>query len=86
MEADGTIRIRPIGTIRSEVFEQRFGGFQEGLTRIELRPELVDYLLGLDEYSHLKVIYWLSEQTESHAIHRPQGNEQVPDVGMFACR
>lgn len=81
-----SIVIQPIGTVRSEVTEQQFGGFRAGLSSVELFPEFREYLTGLEEYSHLTVVYWLSEQREHHAIHRPQGNPDVPDVGMFACR
>jgi tRNA (Thr-GGU) A37 N-methylase len=83
---DGSIVMKPIGWVCSAVAEQQFGGFTGLVSRIELKPEFKDYLLGLDEYSHLKVIYWLSEMTETHAIHQPQGNPEAPYVGMFACR
>jgi tRNA (adenine37-N6)-methyltransferase len=80
------ISINPIGRIHSTVREQQDGGFEGVDSTIELRPEFADYLIGLAEYSHIKVIYWLSEMTETHGLHRPQGNPDVPDVGMFACR
>jgi tRNA (Thr-GGU) A37 N-methylase len=83
---DGTICIKPIGFIRSEIAEQQHGGFQKVESLIELKPEFSDYLIGIEEYSHLKVIYWLSEMTETHGLHRPQSNPDVPEVGMFACR
>ena len=86
MAADGTIRLRPIGTIRSGVRAQQTGGFEAVESRIELLPEFEEWLLGLDGYSHVKVLFWMSEQTEAHGVHRPQGNPHVPDVGMFACR
>ena len=86
MAADGTIRIHPIGSVRSAVEHQQTGGFEGVESEIVLRPEFGDYLHGLDEYSHLKVIYWLSEMTETHGLHQPQSNPDVPYVGMFACR
>ena len=86
MAADGTIRIHPIGRIVSRVDAQQTGGFENLESTIDLRPEFIDYLAGLDAYSHLKVIYWLSEMTESHGLHRPQSNPEAPVVGMFACR
>ncbi len=83
---NGSIRIRPIGVIHSAVAEQQDGGFGDLQSTIELHPEFADFLVGLDGYSHVKVIYWLSEMTETHGLHRPQGNPDVPVVGMFACR
>ncbi len=84
--ADGTIHMHPIGTVRSPVLEQQTGGFLNVESRIELRPEFVDHLRGLEEYSHVLVLYWMHEQTSPKAITRPQGNPDVPEVGMFACR
>jgi tRNA (adenine37-N6)-methyltransferase len=86
MSADGTIHIHPIGTIRSGVAAQQTGGFTGLESRIELKPEYLEFLVGLEDYSHIKVIYWLSEMTETHGLHRPQSNAEVPLVGMFACR
>jgi len=85
-QPDGTISLRPIGIIRSGISTQQTGGFTGVESTIELRPEFAEYLVGLEGYSHLNVIYWLSEMTETHGLHRPQSNEQVPVVGMFACR
>ena len=84
--ADGTISVRPIGYVRSGIGEQQFGGFTKAESTIELRPEFADYVVGLEDYSHLKVIYWLTEMTETHGLHRPQGNPEAPVIGMFACR
>ncbi len=86
MESDGTIRMHPIGYARSPVERQQTGGFQQLRSRIELGPEFADYLLGLEQYSHIIVLFWMHEQTSPKAITRPQGNPAVPDVGMFACR
>lgn len=86
MTADSRIIIRPIGIIHSKIAEQQTGGFEESETTIELRPEFADFLSGIEGYSHLIVLYWLSEQTKALAVTRPQGNPEAPYVGMFACR
>lgn len=86
MAADGTISIQPIGSVRSNIGEQQTGGFESVETTIEMKPEFRNYLEGLADYSHLHILYWLSEMTESHGLHRPQANPEVPVVGMFACR
>ncbi|MBI2954597.1 MAG: SAM-dependent methyltransferase [Chloroflexi bacterium] len=83
---DGSIRMHPIGKARSPIRSQQTGGFQEVESRIDLLPEFADYLLGLEPYSHLIVVYWMHEQTAPKATTRPQGNPLVPEVGMFACR
>ena len=84
--SDTTILIKPIGTIQSVVSQQQTGGFEGVESLVSLNPEFSDYLVGLEDYSHLHVIYWLSEMDETHGLHRPQANPEVPVVGMFACR
>ncbi len=80
------IQINSIGTIRSPVSEQQTGGFTATDSLIQLNPEFAEYLDGILEYSHLHIIYWLSEMTDIISTTRPQGNHEVPVVGMFACR
>lgn len=80
------ILISPIGVVHSPVSEQQDGGFQQLDSTIELWPQYSDYLVGIEEYSHLTIIYWFNEMTETHGLHRPQDNPEVPYVGMFACR
>ena len=80
------IQVNPIGVIRSGIHEQQTGGFDGIESFVELKPEFNEYLVGLEDYSHLHVIYWLSEMDETHGLHRPQANPDVPVVGMFACR
>ena len=86
MGADGSIRLHPIGKVRTPVRGQQTGGFQDVESSIELAPEFADYLKGLGEYSHLIVMYWMHQQAAPKAITRPQGHPAVPEVGMFACR
>ena len=80
------IKINPIGVIRADVAEQQTGGFGGTECLIQLRPEFSEFLSGIQDYSHIHVIYWLSEMTDSLPTTRPQGNADVPVVGMFACR
>lgn len=84
--SDDTILINPIGTIQSAVRKQQTGGFEGTESLVELNPKFSDYLVGLEDYSHLHIIYWLSQMDETHGLHRPQANPEVPIVGMFACR
>lgn len=83
---DGSVRMHPIGQAFSPVRTQQTGGFLEVTSRIELAPELAEYMQGLDGYSHILVLYWMHEQKMPKATTRPQGNPEVPEVGMFACR
>ena len=86
MAPDGSIRMHPIGKAGSPVQRQQTGGFQDVDSRIDLLPQFAGYLSGLEQYSHVIVLYWMHEQTSSKETTRPQGHPAVPEVGMFACR
>lgn len=86
LKATEPITMHPIGHVKSLIVEQQTGGFEAVDSDIVLLPQYAEYLVGLEDYSHLKVIYWLSEMTETHGLHQPQSNPEVPYVGMFACR
>lgn len=84
--SDGSIRMHPIGKATSPIKGQQTGGFLGVESRIHLRPELADYLRGLEDYSHIIVLYWMHEQTSPRTTTRPQGHPAAPEVGMLACR
>ena len=86
LDDEGNIKIRPIGFVRSGVRSQQTGGFCDIESELVIRPELEPLLHGIDEFSHLVVVYWLSEITACSEQRRPQGLEDVPIVGMLASR
>jgi len=86
LDEEGNIRIRPIGHVRSPAREQRTGGFLDVESEIVLDPELEPLLSGIEEFSHLVVVYWLTEITACSSQRRPQGRDDVPIVGMLASR
>ena len=70
--------INPIGVIRKSDDE----------TRIELYDEYSDGLLGLDEFSHIYVLYWFHENDSPEKrrtlqVH-PRKDPQNPLTGVFA--
>jgi len=86
VDETGNITIRPIGHVRSSVAEQQTGGFLGIESEIVLDPKFEPLLEGIDEFSHLIVVYWLSEITACSEQRRPQGLDDVPIVGMLASR
>ena len=80
------ITLKPIGF--AENFEQKhFGGWQKISTDIVINEEYKEALFGLEEYSHVVVIYWMNEVKTCDIRHVPQGKVgEVPEVGIFACR
>jgi tRNA-Thr(GGU) m(6)t(6)A37 methyltransferase TsaA len=59
------------------------------INKIEIHKEYVDALLGLDQFSHVIVLYWLhkNDTPEKRSILRvhPRHNMNNPLTGVFAC-
>ena len=81
------MKIESIGYARNEIKKQQFGNFKGKITKIVLDKKYIRALEGLENYSHLIVLYWMNEaEGIVHLKHRPQGNPKVPEVGIFATR
>ena len=80
------MQLKSIGYIKSSVKQPKFGGWQELITEIVVDPNYIDGLEGIDEYSHLIILYWLDKVDKVKLKMRPQGRKDVPEVGIFACR
>jgi len=79
----------PIGYVRSNATEKTDLHWGAVISDIVIKDDLRDGLKGLEEFSHVIVVYHLNEakfEKEKHAIRRPQGREDMPRVGIFAQR
>jgi len=80
------ITLKPIGFAKNKQ-KDHFGGWDKIITDLIIAKEYQEALSGLKDYSHLVVIYWLSEVKTCELRHVPQGKiGKVPEVGIFACR
>lgn len=81
--------LRPIGIVRNEVKEQMRGGWQEVVSEITIEEDLTECLEGLEEFSHIIVVYWMHRVAlggrPPGKVH-PKGRADLPLVGIFATR
>jgi tRNA-Thr(GGU) m(6)t(6)A37 methyltransferase TsaA len=72
--------VHPIGHVRQI----------DGKAMIVLDKKYEDGLLGVDQWSHVQVIWWFdkNDTPEKRSILRvhPRGNSKNPLTGVFACR
>ena len=80
------ITLQPVGFVKNDVREPRFGNFAGEISEIILDEKFTDALTGIEEYSHVIIVYWMDRVSRSVMTHRPQGNPNVPVVGIFSCR
>jgi len=88
---DGPILLRPIGFVRSpikRIADDCWGGV---VSSIELDASQFppDCTLGLAGYSHVEVIFYLSQIPDQAIVtgaRHPRGRSDWPNVGIFAQR
>ncbi len=86
IDNEGNIKIKPIGYAKSPIDKPQIGGLTEIETEIVLDADCGKCLDGIEEFSHIIVIYWLNQITSYREACYPQGRKDVPFLGMLATR
>ena len=85
-DKNGTIKIKPLGRAKNKVRKPMLPGWDNVKTEIIIDKKYAKGLDGIEDYSHIIVVYWVGKETECHLKHHPQGRKDVPYGGIFACR
>ncbi len=88
MPASNTIKIHPIGTVKRKTPNEDVKD-KNLTTRIVLKKSLTKALDGIEDYSHIFIIFWLHKMPRKGKtllkVH-PRGTPQLPLTGVFATR
>ena len=81
-----SIEIRPIGVVsRASVDENERD--RELISKIVLKKELAQALDGIEEWSHVYVIFWMHGiEIREPFLHHPGGSPEEQPVGILATR
>jgi tRNA-Thr(GGU) m(6)t(6)A37 methyltransferase TsaA len=85
------ITIKPIGIVISEVSEPQrgMGEWNDVISEIVINEDMSEYLDGLEEFSHILVIFWMHKSpvkgSPPSKVH-PMGRADLPLVGLLATR
>ncbi len=84
------IALRPIGYVRTDVPDEEIRcRRREVRAEVVLDEDLAPALDGIEEFSHLFVLFWLHrvppEETRRQKVH-PRGRTDLPLVGVLATR
>jgi len=85
-DKNGAIKIKPLGLAKNKVRKPMLPGWKDVVTKIVIDKNYSKGLDGIGDYSYIIVVYWMDKEKECHLKHHPQGREDVPYVGIFACR
>ena len=85
------ITLKAIGIVRNDIKQSPGPGYrwQNIPSEIVIDSDLSEALDGIEEFSHIIVIFWKHQSTVSgqgpKKVH-PQGRKELPLVGLFATR
>ena len=83
------MHIEPVGVVRSPVTEALDERWGDVVAEIHLLPQLAPGLKGIEQWSHVMVVYSMHEASfdlASDLVHRPRGRADMPELGVFAQR
>ena len=83
------VELNSIGTIKNDVTDQKDNKWGADVSEIIINSELQSGLVGLSDFSHLIVVYYLDKacfNSELHLVRKPQGRDDMPMVGIFSQR
>jgi tRNA-Thr(GGU) m(6)t(6)A37 methyltransferase TsaA len=82
------IRLEPVGFVQTDAVGKKVRD-KNVVSRIIFREEYIEALEGVEEFSHLFVLFWLHEISgESRKVMKvhPRGRADMPLLGIFATR
>ena len=84
-------RVQPIGFVRrpgAEVPDSEAFYDPQIEIALDILPRWEAALAGIEDYSHLLVIFWLDQVKRARAprVFAPEGRAELPEVGLFATR
>jgi tRNA-Thr(GGU) m(6)t(6)A37 methyltransferase TsaA len=82
------LRLRAIGYVVTEAGQEELRWRRSGISKIVIDSKLARGLQGIEEYSHVYVLFWLHETPKSNRdlLVHPRGRNDIPKVGVFATR
>ena len=82
------MQFKAIGTVRNEVKQPARRDWGEVISEIVIDNSLTEALDGLEDFSHIIVLYWIHQATAGKVpikVH-PKGRQELPLMGLFATR
>ena len=81
------ICMEPIGYVTNSVDSPIDCGWAKVESRIVVQEHLIPALVGLSDFSHLLVVFWMHlAQPPTTLQRRPQNRDDMPEVGLLSQR
>ncbi len=84
------ITLTPIGKVRNSIHKKKGKRWERIISQVVIDPKYEEALEGIEEYSHLLILFWLSRiphkaRGRMLKIH-PRSRVDLPLVGIFSTR
>jgi len=87
MSEPGNVTLKPIGTVHSEIKKREHRDTRNIISEIVLDPELTEGLDGIEDFSHLIIIYYMHKSRKPFPLKvHPRYRTEPTPVGVFASR
>lgn len=83
------INLTPIGYVNNNIKNKKDKAWGNDISKIFLEKQYTGGLLGLSDFSHEIIIYYLDKakfDIDKHIQRRPQNRDDMPLVGIFPQR
>jgi len=83
------VQLKPIGYVKTPISDIKDWNWGEVQSKIVIDKSLAPGLKGLDNFSHIIVIFYMHKATvnlEKDLVRRPKGCADMPFLGIFAQR
>ena len=83
------MEMQPIGYVHNDVAQKKHVSWGNDVSVIMLEEEYTGGLQGLEDFSHVIVLFYLDKakyEKEKHLQRRPQNRQDMPVVGIFSQR
>lgn len=90
MKPERELTLHPIGyVVTSQASPGEGAGWEDGEAELEIEPLWAEALDGIEEFSHIWILWWLDQSPDQRPgalkVH-PEGRQEIPLVGLFATR
>jgi tRNA-Thr(GGU) m(6)t(6)A37 methyltransferase TsaA len=83
------LTLQPVGVVHNEITEPTHEDWSRVNSRIEVYPEYAPGLAGLEDWSHIVVVYVMHRAAfdiTRDLVRRPGDLDSMPELGIFAQR
>lgn len=81
-----SVDAKVIGHVRNDITSGKVDDWDKVVSEIVLEERYSPSLDGIEDFSHIVVVFWMNQVDEYRPKVHPRGREDIPEQGVFATR